>query len=104
MKVSLFVFKDFLDRNSNYMIMNNKVLQSLDSSVCGEYCIYYLIHRCRGFSMQTIVNHFSKRKRINDSIVYEFVTRHYPNVFLKTREELNQQVSLSRYKIKYTTQ
>lgn len=90
-------FTDFLDRNSYYMIRNRTVLQSLDSSVCGEYCIYYLIHRCRGFSMQTIVNRFSKKKRLNDSIVYEFVKRHYPNV-LHEQRKIKQQISLSRNK------
>lgn len=93
-------FKNFLERNSNYWIMNHTVLQSLDSSVCGEYCIYYLIHRCRGFSMSTIVNHFSQRKRINDSIVYEFAKRHYPSVFISRRKRVTEKHQTSQSHIK----
>jgi len=93
-------FVNFLEINSNEWSMNHNVLQSLDSSVCGEYCVYYLIHRCRDFSLQTIVNHFSNRKRINDAIVYKFVTQHYPFAFPSIKLNVKHQIARSQFKNK----
>ena len=56
---------------------NSKVLQSDKSSVCGHYCIYYLVHRVRGFTMETIVNRFGKDKERNDRDVHDFVVDHF---------------------------
>lgn len=92
-------FEDFLNFNANNWTSNQRMLQSWDSNVCGQYCIYYLVHRCRGFSLNRIVNHFSKNTRVNDTIVFEFVRRHYPFSFngnLRSRVKL--QASKPRHK------
>lgn len=45
-------------------IQSNKTeVQSLFSSQCGQFCIYFLFHRALGFSLQNIIsrfNHLSK--------------------------------------------
>ena len=52
-------------------------LQSPLSAVCGQYCIYYLLHRARGFPMSTIVMDFGNDVDYNDQIVYQFVQNRY---------------------------
>ena len=92
-------FINFLQINSTNWSMNHKMLQSLDSSVCGEFCVFYLVHRCRGISLNTVVNHFSNKKRLNDSIVYEFVNRHYPFVLAPhNKKTVKHQISRPRRK------
>ena len=39
-------FKTFLQNNSSSYIYNKHVLQSPWSSVCGQYCLFYALHRC----------------------------------------------------------
>ena len=48
-------FSKCLQNNSTVHVYNNKPLQSNFSRVCGQYCIYYLIHRARGTNMKDIV-------------------------------------------------
>ena len=44
--------------------------------VCGEYTLYFSYYRCRGYTMNSIVNHFSNDLVNNDSIVEIFVKNH----------------------------
>ena len=41
------------------LIYNTFALQSFDSNVCGQYCIYYLYFRSLGYSLQEIIHHLS---------------------------------------------
>ena len=66
-------FVVFLNEHCQEWIVNEKELQSLNSRFCGHYCIYYLMHRARGVSMETIVNRFSKNRLKNDQLVNHFV-------------------------------
>ncbi len=66
-------FIHFLNKHCISWIYNDKQLQGLTSHVCGQYCIFYLWHRCRGTSMQTIVLMFGNNVQDNDVLVYEFV-------------------------------
>lgn len=38
---------------------NSKTLQGTKSSVCGQYCILYLLLRCRGYSYNNIIARFT---------------------------------------------
>ena len=51
---------------------NCYVLQSLLSSVCGQFCIYYLFNRASGVSYENILGKF-KSKKYNDNLVKNFV-------------------------------
>lgn len=53
---------------------NTKALQSLNSNLCGQYCLYFLYHRvCRRASYKTICSrHFSSSPKSNDSLVNTF--------------------------------
>jgi hypothetical protein len=67
-------FLSFLKRNSTSWSYNKQELQSLDSMVCGHYCIWFLSERARGRSMQNIVQQFSNTDtRWNDNAVKQQV-------------------------------
>ena len=71
-------FVTFLDRNCLQWTNNYKTLQSPFSNVCGQYCIYYLVHRCRKINMNTIVQKFTSNRENNDKLVAQFVRTYYP--------------------------
>ncbi len=53
-------------------------LQSIDSSVCGHYCIFYLFHRSRGIPMYRILRTFSLTdKNLNDKHILEIVKSNF---------------------------
>ena len=52
---------------------NKMQLQSAFSTVCGQYCIYVLHHRCRKRLMSSIVNSFVNVKLRNNQLVYNLL-------------------------------
>ena len=71
-------FSSFLNKNSNGWKFNWKTLQSIDSKVCGHYCLYFALFRSRQVSKSTIVHHFSSNKSRNDFLVQRFIEKHFP--------------------------
>ena len=59
-------FTEFMNRNSKKWIWNRKTLQGLYSAVCGQYCIYFVLFRCRGVSLRSIPSHFLSNLSEND--------------------------------------
>lgn len=60
------------------MIWNRRSVQSWDSDVCGQFCIYYLCKRARNVSMSAIVNPFSSTDlHGNDRLVAKFACRKF---------------------------
>ena len=55
---------------------NETTFQSPTSNVCGQYCTYFLLKRCSGFSMEYIV-HLLKLSKKNDFILYNFFKKMY---------------------------
>jgi hypothetical protein len=53
------------------------MLQSPLSSVCGQYCIYFLHHRARGIPMSEMVKYFHSNLDDNDQYVYDVIGEHY---------------------------
>ena len=76
-------FTRFLNGNSKGWEFNFVTLQSIKSKVCGHYCLYYGLFRCRNISMSTIVHRFSNNKQRNDFLVKQFIEKHFP-LSLKT--------------------
>ena len=69
-----------MNRNAVEWEHNKIQLQSVFSTVCGQYCIYFLYHRCRKSSMSSIVNSFVNDELRNDQSVYDFVRGNYRQV------------------------
>ena len=59
-------------RRDNGYSYNSKRLQSKNSKVCGEYCIYYVWMRSSGYKMNDIVERFNNNLKYNDRIVRDF--------------------------------
>ena len=55
-------FHTFLQSFGSGYIWNKVAYQSPDSTLCGEYCLFFGYYRCRGVSMQNIL----KTIRIGD--------------------------------------
>lgn len=56
----------FLRKNTNRWIYNHKVIQSVFSSVCGEYCLLYLYFKLRGMCMTDFIDMFTDDTFQND--------------------------------------
>ena len=83
-------FSAFLNNNSNDWSFNSVPLQSINSKVCGHYCLYYALFRCRNIGMSTIVHRFSKNKQRNDFLVKRFLEKYFP-LSLKRYTHVNTQ-------------
>jgi hypothetical protein len=73
-------FRDFLHANCSSTRQppewNQRTVQGLMSSACGQYCVYYLVFRCRGWPMQQIVNSLPNKPFVSDSYVTAFINKH----------------------------
>ena len=52
---------------------NTKQVQSINSEVCGQYCLYYCYYKARGYALTDIINVFSNDYRNNDNYVFNTV-------------------------------
>ena len=82
-------FLDFKNRNAVEWEHNKIQLQSAFSTVCGQYCIYFLYHRCRKRSVSSIVTNFVNHKLRNDQLVYDFVRLKYRQVHPSLKQDTN---------------
>ncbi len=70
-------FKHFLDNNSCRWMYNRIHLQGPLSSVCGQYCLYFLLKRARNVPLNKIVSVFSANAQNNDQMVNDFIRSHF---------------------------
>ena len=68
---------------------NKMQLQSAFSTVCGQYSIYFLHHRCRKRLMSSILNSFVNVKLRNNQLVYDFVRRKYRQVHPSLKQDID---------------
>lgn len=59
------------------VVWNHRTIQSWDSDVCGQYCVYYLCKRAFNVSLRSLINPFSSDLRSNDAMVASFVCRKF---------------------------
>ena len=70
---------EFLLDNAHDSIYNGVQLQSKESSVCGQFCLFYLYHRCRDMTMDIILKLFTRDRHTNDNIVENFAAIYLNN-------------------------
>lgn len=80
----------------NY-IAQTKQLQSASSTICGQWCMYYIWYRCRGYTLSEIVSQFSSNTEKNDDIVNEKINLEFTgkDVPILDVEFISSQVSKS---------
>ena len=69
-------FVKFLDHFAPSWIQNKVPLQSMMSSFCGHYCIFYSLFKTLGYSMDDIINCFIPDTTVNDMMVHAFVCKY----------------------------
>ena len=60
-------------------LVNKKSLQGLQSTVCGQHCLAYLIARMRGYSMKSFQSLFTSDVTKNDRLVRTIINKNYKN-------------------------
>ena len=77
-------FRNFMHKTCNMWQHNTIRLQGPLSSVCGQYCIYYLVHKFRDIPLHSIVKNFDSTNLVaNDTLVTQFVNENF-NIDLET--------------------
>lgn len=67
---AFFGLEAYIEKTSTKWEYNTQQLQSIFSSTCGYYCIYFILLKSRNFKMCDILNLFNKTNfNINDYIV-----------------------------------
>ena len=66
-------FRAFLNKHCSEWTHNSKRLQSPLSNVCGQYCVAYIMLRCKGSPMRTFVNAFHTDLVANDCRVFDWI-------------------------------
>ena len=82
---SLALSPEYYKKSFQYFLVNHgpsyrhnvKRLQSSDSIVCGQYCLFYIYHRSRNISMKLMFDMFSEDLESNDRLVSEFCAKVY---------------------------
>jgi len=78
--------RKYLDRwcgSANNWIFNDRQVQSVNSRLCGHYCIYYCTLRSNAISLREIVTSLSKDTAFNDVLVHAFVCKRLNNISIK---------------------
>lgn len=69
-------FKHFLERND--FKRNTRLIQHPSTTVCGQYCLYFILMRSKGIPFESFVNNFSKTDLLNnDATVNRAVEAYY---------------------------
>ena len=70
--------RTFLNKICKQWTINTKSLQAIDSNVCGQYCVLYLIHKAHGYSLHSFIKKlFTSNPQKNDHTVRTLFKRMY---------------------------
>jgi hypothetical protein len=67
---------DFLAANKR-LVLQNDVCQSALSTVCGQYCLFFLLRRAGGESFSHILHLFTDSRSSNDTMVCQYINFHF---------------------------
>jgi len=68
-------FTDFVNRMNCHFQFSRVRIQSLNSSLCGEYCLYYVLRRIEGPNFDEVLSTMTINFHRNDEIVTEYIFR-----------------------------
>ncbi len=60
-----------------YNVLQNQELQSRDTTVCGQYCMFFITLRSYGYRYEDVMSAFSKDHLYNDKLVQKFVNKFF---------------------------
>ena len=66
-------FELYLNKHCNVWIRNERALQSILSSFCGHYYVFYCLFKYLNYDITAITNVFINDTAFNDYIVHKFV-------------------------------
>ena len=72
--------------NSCRVIRQTEQLQALTTTVCGQYCLFFLLRRASGEKYSHIIHLFTQNKASNDVMVCQYVN-HYFDLKTKVRDD-----------------
>lgn len=92
-------FNELMSRYT-FTSANKMQLQSEKTLVCGQYCLFYLMSRSRGISMEQIKDVFSDRYYLNDQFVYDFINERFNCCMTSVNVTLQSCICQKKIKIK----
>ena len=82
-------FKEFA--NSSRIISQSHQLQSEITTVCGQYCLFFLLRRCSNETYSQIIHLYTDNKASNDIMVCQYVDHYFDlNTEVQDKRFLNQ--------------
>ena len=66
-------FANFMNEHCSAWLPNDRRLQSPLSTVCGQYCVAFLMFRCRNVSMHAFTRLFTTELVANDCRVFDWI-------------------------------
>ena len=66
-------FTNFMNKHCSLWSPHDHILQSPISTVCGQYCVAFLMFRCRNISMHAFVRLFTSDLIVNDCRVFDWL-------------------------------
>ena len=82
-----------LRRNCVVYERNIKQLQCLDSDVCGQYCIDFLLYMCKDYSLNMFCTLFTYNQRVNDVLSVSM----YSNI-INNKKLLHKKITCNHHK------
>ena len=70
---SEFNLDEYLNRISRKLVYNNKQIQSFTSKYCGYYCLFFILSKVRGNTMNQFKDLFSENTIKNDQIIKNMI-------------------------------
>ena len=61
-------FIDFIEKFANNFQYTVRRTQPIKTNVCGHYCLYYAFKKCKGYSMEDIINNFPNKDDVLDFV------------------------------------
>lgn len=70
-------FLKFLKQNGKNFVYNDKRIQSVFSSTCGNYCAAYLLYRAKKMSIGKFMRHFTENHELNDQKIIKIYDENF---------------------------
>ena len=79
-------YSDYIAKwvDDEYQVIQIEVLQAHDSTVCGQYCMFFILVRAYGFSYQDVLSALTSDSRVNDKFICKFINKFFK---LRTAEK-----------------